>query len=121
MYFSDPKGRYTNCREVLAELGIQNVSDQDCENVRYVCSVVSRRAAHLSSAGIATLLNKIGENNVTVGIDGSVYRFHPHFHDLMTAKINELQNYKVKMTDKKMENYELMLLVSYKHSFQNIK
>ncbi|XP_011170061.1 hexokinase type 2 isoform X2 [Solenopsis invicta] len=94
---NDPKGRYTNCREVLAELGIQNVrdvSDQDCENVRYVCSVISRRAAHLSSAGIATLLNKMGENNVTVGIDGSVYRFHPHFHDLMTEKINQLQNYK---------------------------
>ncbi|XP_018316393.1 hexokinase type 2 isoform X3 [Mycetomoellerius zeteki] len=91
---NDPKGRYTNCRDVLAELGMRNVSDQDCENVRYVCSVVSRRAAHLVSAGIAALLNKIEENNVTVGIDGSVYRFHPHFHDLMTAKISELQNYK---------------------------
>ncbi|XP_012220077.1 hexokinase type 2 isoform X5 [Linepithema humile] len=91
---NDPKGKYTNCREVLAELGLRNVSDQDCENVRYVCSLVSRRAAYLASAGIATLLNKMGENNVTVGIDGSVYRFHPHFHDLMTAKITELQNYK---------------------------
>ncbi|XP_076240204.1 hexokinase A isoform X1 [Calliopsis andreniformis] len=91
---NDPKGKYTNCREVLAELGLRNASDQDCENVRYVCSVVSRRAAHLASAGIATLLNKMGENNVTVGIDGSVYRFHPHFHDLMTEKINQLQSYK---------------------------
>ncbi|GAB1869416.1 Phosphotransferase [Camponotus japonicus] len=91
---NDPKGRYTNCREILAELGLRNVSDQDCENVRYVCSVVSRRAAHLVSAGIAALLNKMSEDNVTVGIDGSVYRFHPHFHDLMTAKINELQPYK---------------------------
>ncbi|XP_034178926.1 hexokinase A isoform X3 [Osmia lignaria lignaria] len=91
---NDPKGKYTNCREVLAELGARNVSDQDCENVRYVCSVVSRRAAHLASAGIATLLNKMGENNVTVGIDGSVYRFHPHFHDLMTEKISQLQHHK---------------------------
>ncbi|KAH0946799.1 hypothetical protein HN011_002734 [Eciton burchellii] len=91
---NDPKGKYTNCREVLAELGVRNVSDQDCENVRYVCSVVSRRAAHLVSAGIATLLNKMGENNVTIGMDGSVYRFHPYFHDLMTEKISELQDYK---------------------------
>lgn len=90
---NDPKGKYTNCREVLSELGTRNVSDQDCENVRYVCSVVSRRAAHLASAGIATLLNKMGENNVTVGIDGSVYRFHPHFHDLMTEKIRQLQSH----------------------------
>lgn len=91
---NDAKGKYTNCRDVLAELGLRNVSDQDCENVRYVCSVVSRRAAHLASAGIATLLNRIGEDNVTVGIDGSVYRFHPFFHDLMTEKISQLQNHK---------------------------
>ncbi|XP_044021027.1 hexokinase type 2 isoform X2 [Aphidius gifuensis] len=91
---ADLKGKYTNCREVLSELGIQNASDQDCENVRYVCSVVSRRAAHLASAGIACLLERIGEENVTVGIDGSVYRFHPHFHDLMTEKISQLQKYK---------------------------
>ncbi|XP_046429825.1 hexokinase type 2 isoform X1 [Neodiprion fabricii] len=91
---SDAKGKYGNCRQVLAELGIRNAVDQDCENVRYVCSVVSRRAAHLSSAGIATLLNKMGEDNVTVGIDGSVYRFHPHFHDLMTEKIGHLQSHK---------------------------
>lgn len=93
--YSDPKGKYTNCREVLAELGIRNATDQECENVRYVCSVVSRRAAHLASAGIACLLNKIDEDNVTVGIDGSVYRFHPHFHDLMTEKIGQLQKHKV--------------------------
>ncbi|XP_014219036.1 hexokinase type 2 [Copidosoma floridanum] len=91
---SDPKGKYTNCREILGELGIRNPTDQDCENVRYVCSVVSRRAAHLASAGIAALLVKMGENNVTVGVDGSVYRFHPHFHDLMVEKIGSLQSYK---------------------------
>ena len=91
---NDPKGKYTNCREVLAEVGMRNVTDQDCENVRYVCSVVSRRAAHLASAGIATLLNKMDYDNVTVGIDGSVYRFHPHFHDIMTEKIKQLQNRK---------------------------
>lgn len=25
-----------------------------------------------------------------VGVDGSVYRFHPRFHELMCAKIREL-------------------------------
>ncbi|XP_076631471.1 hexokinase A isoform X1 [Colletes latitarsis] len=91
---NDPKGKYMNCRQILGELGMQNVNDQDCENVRYICSIVSRRAAHLASAGIAVLLNKIDEDNVTVGIDGSVYRYHPHFHDLMTEKISQLQSHK---------------------------
>jgi hexokinase len=35
-------------------------------------------------------MNKMGHDNVTVGIDGSVYRFHPHFHDLMMEKIAQL-------------------------------
>ncbi|XP_006624750.1 hexokinase type 2 isoform X2 [Apis dorsata] len=94
---NDPNGKYTNCREVLAELGLRNVTDQDCENVKYICSVVSRRAAHLASAGIATLLNKMGEDNVVVGIDGSVYRYHPHFHNLMTEKIGQLQSHKFEL------------------------
>lgn len=87
---TDREGDFTYCRQVLEELGLDHATDQDCMNVRYVCECVSRRAAHLVSAGIATLINKMDEKSVTVGIDGSVYRFHPYFHDLMTEKISEL-------------------------------
>ncbi|XP_047116155.1 hexokinase type 2 [Schistocerca piceifrons] len=88
---SDKRGSYTNCRQVLEELGLNHATDQDCSNVRFICECVSRRAAHLVSAGVATLLNKMDEENVTVGIDGSVYRFHPRFHDsYMVEKISEL-------------------------------
>jgi len=87
---SDKRGTYTNCQQVLDELGLSHATDQDCSNVRYICECVSKRAAHLVSAGAATLINKMGQDNVTVGIDGSVYRFHPHFHDLMTEKIAQL-------------------------------
>lgn len=87
---SDKRGSYINCRQVLEELGLNHATDQDCSNVRYICECVSKRAAHLVSAGVATLINKMGKDSVTVGIDGSVYRFHPHFHDLMTEKIAQL-------------------------------
>ena len=40
--------------------------------------------------GIAMLLNRINKPNVTVAVDGSLYRFHPRFHDLMMSKIKEL-------------------------------
>ncbi len=43
-------------------------------------------------SGIATLLNRINKNSVTVAVDGSLYRFHPLFHDLMMQKITELLN-----------------------------
>ncbi|CAB3254733.1 unnamed protein product [Arctia plantaginis] len=87
---SDKPGDYTSCMEVLEDLGLSHASEADMAAVRHVCERVSRRAAHLVSAGIATLLNKMNEPHVTVGIDGSVYRFHPHFHTLMTEKIAQL-------------------------------
>ncbi|XP_055371114.1 hexokinase type 2 [Condylostylus longicornis] len=87
---SDEIGSYTNCRMVLEELGIIDVSDDDCAAVRYICECVSSRAAHLTSCGIAALLNKMDDPSVTVGVDGSVYRFHPKFHDLMVSKMREL-------------------------------
>lgn len=87
---SDKPGSYMHCRKVLHELGLDYATDEDCENVRYICERISTRAAHLVSAGIAALINRMDDKNVVVGVDGSVYRFHPKFHDLMTAKIEEL-------------------------------
>ncbi|XP_049295125.1 hexokinase type 2 isoform X2 [Anopheles funestus] len=86
---SDKPGTYYNCREVLEELGLEHATEEDCANVRYICECVSSRAAHLVSAGIAALINKMDERSVTVGVDGSVYRFHPKFHDLMVQKIRQ--------------------------------
>ena len=37
------------------------------------------RAAVLAGAGVAALLNKMSRRHVTVGMDGSLYKFHPHF------------------------------------------
>lgn len=86
---SDKPGNYMNCMQVMDELGLTNVTEQDCSNVRYICECVSSRAAHLVSAGIAALINKMDEPSVTVGVDGSVYRFHPKFHDLMMKRIRQ--------------------------------
>lgn len=87
---SDKIGTYMNCQDVLEEIGILNATDEDCANVRYICECVSSRAAYLSASGIAGLINKMNDPSVTVGVDGSVYRFHPKFHDLMYSKIREL-------------------------------
>lgn len=74
----------------MMELGLGHATDEDCANIRYVCQCVSARAAHIVSAGIATLIDRMEQNNITVGVDGSVYRYHPHFHDLMMSKTAEL-------------------------------
>ncbi|VDK53699.1 unnamed protein product [Gongylonema pulchrum] len=59
------------------------------------------RAAYLCAAGIATLLNRMRKPFVTVGVDGSVYRFHPNFPRLLDEKIGHL-------VDESLE-YQLML------------
>ncbi|XP_037916312.1 hexokinase type 2 isoform X1 [Hermetia illucens] len=87
---ADDPGTYNNCRMILEELGLVDATDEDCANVRFICECVSSRAAHLVSTGIAVLINKMDEPSVTVGVDGSVYRFHPRFHNLMYAKLRQL-------------------------------
>lgn len=88
--YSENKNEFDKCRQVLTAVGIGSATDEDCVNVKYICQCVSRRAAHIVSAGIATLLDKMGKNNIMVAVDGSVYRYHPHFHNLMKAKTSEL-------------------------------
>lgn len=48
------------------------------------------------SAAVSTILNKMQRPYTTVAVDGSVYKYHPHFHDLMEKKVLELTdpNYK---------------------------
>lgn len=86
----DKKEEYNKTRKALERMDIQEATDEDCENVKLVCSRVSTRAAHLVSAAIATIINRMKRPQVTVGVDGSVYRYHPHFHNLMEKKISEL-------------------------------
>ncbi|XP_063697248.1 hexokinase type 2-like [Culicoides brevitarsis] len=86
---TDKPGQFCYCMEVLHEMGLKHATLEDCANVRFICECVSRRAAHLVSAGLATLINKMDEKSVTVGIDGSVYRFHPKFHDYMVQKMRQ--------------------------------
>nr|CCN27375.1 hexokinase [Crassostrea angulata] len=87
---SDVDDHFKNTKQVFEELALEKYSDEDCRIAQYVCSLVSTRAAFLASVGVAALLNKMDRQDVTVAADGSLYRFHPHFHDLMVEKIQQL-------------------------------
>jgi hexokinase len=86
----DEDNQFQKTQQILEEIGIPVVTPTDCANVAYVCSVVSTRAAHLCAVGIATTLNRMKKPYVTVGVDGSVYRFHPTFPDLLDQKVDQL-------------------------------
>lgn len=86
----DPAGDYANTRLVLQELCLHDVTLDDCRHVQHVCWQVSQRAAYLAATAVAVVIQRVGLNDVTVAVDGSLYRFHPHFKQLMTKKISQL-------------------------------
>jgi len=98
---SDGKNEFTQTKKALNEMDLSHATEEDYENVKMICARISTRAAYLVSAAVATILNKMKRPQTTVGVDGSVYRYHPHFHDLMEKKIAELTNPEYK--------YDLML------------
>lgn len=87
---ADPKGEYKNTKASLDEINLQHATVEDYENIKMICTRISTRAAHLVSAAIATVLNKLKRPDTTVGVDGSVFKYHPNFHELMDQKIAEL-------------------------------
>uniref|UniRef100_T1P9K4 Phosphotransferase n=1 Tax=Musca domestica TaxID=7370 RepID=T1P9K4_MUSDO len=82
---------FKKTREIIKQLfGIEKASVEDCQKLRYICECVSQRAASLVGVGLSGLINKIEEPKVVVGVDGSVYRFHPKFDAYMRATMKKL-------------------------------
>uniref|UniRef100_A0A452THG7 Hexokinase-2 n=1 Tax=Ursus maritimus TaxID=29073 RepID=A0A452THG7_URSMA len=82
-------------RAILRHLGLESTCD-DSIIVKEVCTVVARRAAQLCGAGMAAVVDKIRENRgldtlkVTVGVDGTLYKLHPHFAKVMHETVKDL-------------------------------
>ncbi|XP_048194870.1 hexokinase HKDC1 [Perognathus longimembris pacificus] len=82
-------------RRILQQLGL----DSTCEDsivVKEVCGAVSRRAAQLCGAGLAAIVEKKREDQglehlkITVGVDGTLYKLHPHFSRVLQETVKEL-------------------------------
>uniref|UniRef100_A0A8C0G632 Phosphotransferase n=1 Tax=Chelonoidis abingdonii TaxID=106734 RepID=A0A8C0G632_CHEAB len=82
-------------RSILQHLGLESTCD-DSIIVKEVCTMVARRAAQLCGAGVAAVVDKIRENRkldflkVTVGVDGTLYKLHPHFSFIMHETVKQL-------------------------------
>ncbi|XP_067295553.1 hexokinase-2 isoform X1 [Pseudorasbora parva] len=83
-------------RSILQHLGLTSSTCDDSILVKEVCSVVSKRAAQLCGAGLAAVVDKIRCNrgleqlNITVGVDGTLYKLHPHFATIMRETLRDL-------------------------------
>lgn len=79
-------------KTVLAELGVPECSAVDRTIVKTVCTMVTKRAARLAAVGIAAALSKMGPeaNGCSVGVDGSLFKKHPHFSQWVHKALKEL-------------------------------
>ncbi|XP_062399112.1 hexokinase-2 [Sardina pilchardus] len=83
-------------RAILQHLGLTSSTCDDSILVKEVCTVVARRAGQLCGAGLAAVVDKIRQNRrlehlrVTVGVDGTLYKLHPHFSTVLRQTLREL-------------------------------
>lgn len=83
-------GTTTLTKEALEESNLNKFTDDDIQIVQYVAALVSQRAALLVSITTAVLLHRIPCKDVTIAIDGSVYKKHPRMHGWLLRLIEKL-------------------------------
>lgn len=74
-------------RKALLESGFQNITEHDVEVIQYVSAMVSHRAAIFVSITTSVILKRIYENDLTIAIDGSVYKKHPRMNGWLNRLI----------------------------------
>uniref|UniRef100_A0A336LKM4 Phosphotransferase n=1 Tax=Culicoides sonorensis TaxID=179676 RepID=A0A336LKM4_CULSO len=72
----------------------QDYDEDDINIIQYVCELLSHRAAQLVSACTAKLLNRMQDDDITIAVDGSLYKHHPRFKTLMQKYIEGLTHKK---------------------------
>eukprot|EP01138_Halocafeteria_seosinensis_P002329 gb/GECG01002386.1/.p1 GENE.gb/GECG01002386.1/~~gb/GECG01002386.1/.p1 ORF type:complete len:1013 (+),score=120.11 gb/GECG01002386.1/:1-3039(+) len=88
----DDSPHRTAVKEVLEQKGVSVCSSIDRTIVKTVCTMVTKRAARLAAVGVASTVTKMGPDGIdcSVGIDGSLFKNHPHFASWMNKALKEL-------------------------------
>lgn len=76
--------------ESLRSKGFVSASVHDAEIVHHVCTVVSIRGSLLVSICLASLLRRMNKDDVTIAVDGSLFKLHPKYKKYMELFIREL-------------------------------
>lgn len=77
-------------KEVLIEAGLEDVTPTDIAVVQHIAAVISHRAAILVSITTSVILNRLSSKDVTIAIDGSVYKKHPRMDEWLNRIIGKL-------------------------------
>lgn len=95
VYRDTVDGQQNRVKEILSNFGYRNdhYDADDLVIIQFVSALVSYRAAKLVSINTAILLNRMDENDITVAIDGSLYKHHPRMkswlEDIIAERVPE--------------------------------
>uniref|UniRef100_A0A240SXF9 Phosphotransferase n=1 Tax=Glossina palpalis gambiensis TaxID=67801 RepID=A0A240SXF9_9MUSC len=87
---NEKEGAYQSTRQILETMGYKEATNEDCDNLRYICNTVSTRSAELIAICLACLVDRIGDPYIVIGIDGEVYNSYPNYHERLRKKTKQL-------------------------------
>jgi hexokinase len=79
--------------QALQDVGLENFTLQDRKDLQHVTEVILNRSADLAAAALQAILQKMGEtgeNEITIGIDGSVYKLDLHYKARLKYTLDRL-------------------------------
>lgn len=79
-----------NTRKILRRLGFAYPYTDDMLIVRHVCAVVTVRGARVVATCLSSLLDRMVKPEVTIAVDGSLFKHHPKFQRLMNDFIGDM-------------------------------
>jgi hexokinase len=90
---SDSHVRFTKTKRILKELaGIENPSYDDLVVVKYICYLVTKRSGKLTAAGLGVVIRRMNRPEVTIAVDGSLFRYHPRLKLIIESTLANLVN-----------------------------
>ncbi|CAF0869864.1 unnamed protein product [Didymodactylos carnosus] len=81
---------YKRTKEILQLIGFSNVNAMDCAVLKYVCHLVSKRAAYLWAIILTVIIERTKQPNVGIICDGIMFRKHSMMRRIMQALVRKL-------------------------------
>ncbi|XP_062123590.1 hexokinase type 1 [Drosophila sulfurigaster albostrigata] len=89
---SDPPGVYVHGQEVMDKFKLRNCQERDLAMLKYICQVVCDRSAKLVAAGLAALINRMNYSQISISVDGGIYRLFPRYQEVLNRHTQQLAN-----------------------------
>lgn len=95
----------TKTQYILNRIGYKyniDYTEEDIQIIKYLAGLISNRAARLVAICTSVLLSRMSDNDITIAIDGSVYKHHPRLKkwiEIFTRELIPTKNFHLMLTE----------------------